>query len=91
MATSVIALKDTHVSRFDEIMPNVKTLTGEHIWAFLKHVAQVELRDDLPFAITTHPERLLSTAEQGKVWEEALGEYWTASRWGLDCGLWPCG
>jgi antitoxin component of RelBE/YafQ-DinJ toxin-antitoxin module len=38
-------------------------------------LAQVELRDDLPFAITTHPELLLSTAEQGKVWEKALGEY----------------
>jgi hypothetical protein len=29
--SSVIALKDTHVSRFDEITPNVKTLTSEHI------------------------------------------------------------
>ena len=43
--------------------------------AFNIFLAQVELRNDLPFAITTNPERLLSTAEQGKVWEEALGEY----------------
>jgi antitoxin component of RelBE/YafQ-DinJ toxin-antitoxin module len=43
--------------------------------AFKVFLAQVELRNDLPFAITTHPERLLCTAEQGKVWEEALGEY----------------
>jgi addiction module RelB/DinJ family antitoxin len=40
--------------------------------AFNIFLAQVELRNDLPFAITTHPERLLSTAEQGKVWEDAL-------------------
>jgi len=43
--------------------------------AFNIFLAQVELRDDLPFAITTHPERVLSTGEQGKVWEDALGEY----------------
>jgi hypothetical protein len=42
--------------------------------AFNIFLAQVELRNDLPFAITTHPERLLSIAEQGKVWEDALGE-----------------
>jgi hypothetical protein len=33
------------------------------------------VRDDLPFAVTTHPERLMSTAEQGEAWEEVLGEY----------------
>jgi addiction module RelB/DinJ family antitoxin len=38
-------------------------------------LAQVELLDDLPFAVTTHPDRLLSVVEQGKLWEEALGEY----------------
>lgn len=43
--------------------------------AFNIFLAQIELRNDLPFTITTKPERLLSTAEQGKVWEDALGEY----------------
>ena len=38
-------------------------------------LAEVALREDLPFAVTTHPERLMSTAEQGKVWEVVLGEY----------------
>ena len=38
-------------------------------------LAQVELRNDLPFAITTTPERLISTEEQGKVWDKVLGEY----------------
>lgn len=43
--------------------------------AFNIFLAQVELRSDLPFAVTVQPERLLSTAEQGKAWETALGEY----------------
>jgi len=43
--------------------------------AFNIFLAQVELRDDLPFTITTNPEQLLTTSEQGKVWEDVLGEY----------------
>ena len=34
--------------------------------AFNIFLAQVELREDLPFEITSKP--LLTTAEQGKVW-----------------------
>jgi len=43
--------------------------------AFNIFLAQVELRKDMPFSITSKPEPLLSTAQQGKAWEEALGEY----------------
>jgi addiction module RelB/DinJ family antitoxin len=43
--------------------------------AFNIFLAQVELRKDLPFVITSKPEPLLTTAEQGKVWEDSLGEY----------------
>ena len=43
--------------------------------AFNIFLAQVELRKDLPFVITSKPEPLLTTAEQGKAWEDALGEY----------------
>ncbi len=43
--------------------------------AFNIFLAQVELRNDLPLISRPHPERLLSTMEQGKVWEDALGEY----------------
>ena len=43
--------------------------------AFNIFLAQVELRKDLPFVITSKPEPLITTAEQGKVWEDALGEY----------------
>ncbi len=42
--------------------------------AFNIFLAQVELRNDMPFAITTSPERLLTTSQQGKQWEEAFGE-----------------
>ena len=43
--------------------------------AFNIFLAQVELRKDLPFVITSKPEPLLTTAEQGKIWEDALGDY----------------
>ena len=43
--------------------------------AFNIFLAQVELREDLPFVITSKPEPLLTTAQQGRAWEDALGEY----------------
>jgi hypothetical protein len=43
--------------------------------AFNIFLAQVELRKDMPFSITSKPEPLLTTTQQGKAWEEALGEY----------------
>ena len=43
--------------------------------AFNIFLAQVELRKDMPFSITSKPEPLLTPAQQGKAWEEALGEY----------------
>jgi addiction module RelB/DinJ family antitoxin len=43
--------------------------------AFNIFLAQVELRKDLPFVVTSKPEPLLTTAEQSKVWEDALGDY----------------
>ena len=43
--------------------------------AFNIFLAQVELRNDLPFAVTTKIDQLVTTEEQGKTWESALGEY----------------
>jgi len=43
--------------------------------AFNIFLAQVELRKDLPFVVTSKPAPLLAAAEQGKAWEDALGEY----------------
>ena len=42
--------------------------------AFNIFLAQVELRKDMPFSITSKPEPLLTTAQQGKAWVEAVGE-----------------
>ncbi len=38
-------------------------------------IAQVELRGDLPFSVSTNPDRLLTNEEEGKIWNDALGEY----------------
>ncbi len=43
--------------------------------AFNIFLAQVELRNDMPFSITTSPQALLTTEQQGKQWEGAFGEY----------------
>ncbi len=43
--------------------------------AFNIFLAQVERRNDLPFAVTTTVARLVTTEEQGKTWENGLGEY----------------
>ena len=43
--------------------------------AFNIFLAQVELRNDLPFSVTISPERLLTTGQQGKQWEDAFGAY----------------
>ncbi len=43
--------------------------------AFNIFLAQVELRKDMPFSITSKPEPLLTTAQQGKAWVEAVGKY----------------
>ena len=37
--------------------------------------AQLELRGDMPFAVTTHPQPLLTVEEQAKSWNDSLGQY----------------
>jgi len=46
--------------------------TSDAINVFL---AQVALRQDMPFAVTAQPERLISDQEQVRNWNDALGEY----------------
>jgi len=38
-------------------------------------LAQVAIRDDLPFFVTTKPDRPISDQEQADAWNESLGEY----------------
>ena len=50
--------------------------------AFNAMLAQIVLRRNLPFAVSLDPDphqpdfsRVLSESEQGRVWEDAFGEY----------------
>lgn len=38
-------------------------------------MAQVDIRGDLPFEVTTAPKPLLSSTEQAEEWNRSLGEY----------------
>lgn len=60
------------LKRAEKVFARLGMKPGE---AFNIFLAQVELRNDLPFAVTTNVERLLTTEEQGKAWDHALGEY----------------
>lgn len=43
--------------------------------AFNMLLAQIELREGLPFEVTARPPKLLSAEQQANEWEEALGAY----------------
>ena len=60
------------LKRAEEVFARLGMKTSD---AFNMFLAQVELRKDMPFVITSKPETLITTAEQGKAWEDALGEY----------------
>ena len=60
------------LKRAEEILARLGMKPSDAVNIFL---AQVELRNDMPFAITTNVDRLLTTGEQGKTWDNALGEY----------------
>jgi addiction module RelB/DinJ family antitoxin len=60
------------LKRAEKVFSRLGMKTGD---AFNIFLAQVELRDDMPFSITTYPERILTTGQQGKLWEDAFGEY----------------
>ena len=38
-------------------------------------LAQIELREALPFEVTTHPLALLTAEQQGAEWDRILGSY----------------
>ena len=43
--------------------------------AFNMLLAQIELREGLPFEVTTRPPQILSPEQQSDVWQEAFGAY----------------
>jgi addiction module RelB/DinJ family antitoxin len=43
--------------------------------AFNMMLAQIELREGLPFEVTMRPPQILSSEQQAVQWQEALGAY----------------
>jgi addiction module RelB/DinJ family antitoxin len=43
--------------------------------AFNMLLAQIELREGLPFEVTTRPPQILSPEQQSDEWQEAFGAY----------------
>jgi len=58
---------------FQAHAPTARLRKAEEVFARLE--MKPEDAVNLLFAMTTTPEPFLFTAEQGKVWEKALGEY----------------
>lgn len=54
---------------FSKKAPLAKPLSG------FQHAGDCEFLLEDPFSITANPEPLVTTAEQGKAWDKALGEY----------------
>ncbi|MFA7344729.1 MAG: hypothetical protein WC003_10525 [Terrimicrobiaceae bacterium] len=67
-----VRVPSDRLKRAEKIFSRLGMKTGD---AFNIFLAQVEMRNDMPFAITTFPERVLTTGQQGKLWEDAFGEY----------------
>jgi antitoxin component of RelBE/YafQ-DinJ toxin-antitoxin module len=55
--------------RAEKVLARLGMKPGDAFNIFLR---QIEIRNDLPFIITSQPERLLSTTKRGKAWEDAL-------------------
>jgi len=43
--------------------------------AYSMMLAQIELREGLPFEVTTRPPQVLNSEQQSAEWQEALGAY----------------
>ena len=59
------------LKRAEQVFARLGMKPGE---AFNLFLAQVELRNDLPFSVTTNVDRFVTAEAQGKTWEDALGE-----------------
>ena len=56
----------------EEILARLGMKPGD---AFNMLLAQIELREGLPFEVTTRPPQVLSSEPQAAEWYEALGAY----------------
>ena len=60
------------LKRAEKILSKIGLKPGD---AFNMLLAQVELHEGLPFAVTANPGRILTSGEQANAWSEALGVY----------------
>ena len=67
-----VRVPSDRLSKVEEILGRMGMKPGD---AFNMLLAQIELREALPFEVTTRPPELLSAEQQGTEWQEALGEY----------------
>ena len=77
MATETTSLVRARVPadrlrKAEEILARLGMKPGD---AFNMLLAQIELREGLPFEVTTRPPVLLNSEQQATEWQEALGAY----------------
>lgn len=76
MADSTILFRarvpKARLKRAEKILSRLGLKPGE---AFNIFLAQVELREGLPFAVTARPGKILSSEEQASAWTDSLGAY----------------
>jgi addiction module RelB/DinJ family antitoxin len=61
-----------HLKIAERIFHTLGLKTGDAVNLFL---AQVVLRNDLPFTVSSRPAPLLSSEQQAEAWTRTLGEY----------------
>jgi addiction module RelB/DinJ family antitoxin len=62
----------SRLRKAEEILARLGMKPGD---AFNMLLAQIELREGLPFEVTTRPPVLLNSEQQAAEWQEALGAY----------------
>ena len=67
-----VRVPSDRLSKVEEILGRMGMKPGDAVNMML---AQIELREALPFDVTTRPPELLSAEKQGSEWQEALGAY----------------
>ena len=60
------------LKRAEKVLARMGLKPGE---AFNMLLAQIELREGLPFQVTARPEPVLTADEQADAWKDALGAY----------------
>lgn len=76
MASSTILFRarvpKARLKRAEKVLSRMGLKPGE---AFNMLLAQIELREGLPFQVTARPEQVLSADQQADAWKDALGAY----------------